>query len=213
MDAVFVNFHFMISGIGQTVGLAGFSILFSAILGVLVGTLRSSTRWYVRYPARGYIELIRSVPLIIFILYIYFVLTDFGLNMNPFWAGVAALSIFTSAYVAETVRAGVAAVPPGQFEAARSSGFTHLGALRHVVLPQAIRRMVPAMVSEFVKLIKDTSLVSVIGAFEFFRRVQVTNSRVLTEPFALLGFAAVVYFVINFSLSRLARRLELRLDV
>jgi putative glutamine transport system permease protein len=82
-----------------------------------------------------------------------------------------------------------------------------------VVLPQAVRRMAPAMVSEFIKLVKDTSLVSVIGVFEFFHRVQVTNSRVLTEPFTLLGFAAIVYFVINFSLSRLARKLELRLDV
>jgi putative glutamine transport system permease protein len=213
MGAVVNNFSFMAAGLPETVALAFVSIILSSVLGVLVGAMRSSRHWYVRYPAIAYIELIRSVPLIIFILYVYFVLTDFGVDMNPFWAGVVALSVFTSAYVAETVRAGVAAVPPGQTEAGRSSGLTHFATLRHVVLPQAVRRMAPAMVSEFIKLVKDTSLVSVIGVFEFFHRVQVTNSRVLTEPFTLLGFAAVVYFVINFSLSRLARKLELRLDV
>src|SRR3981081_2185993 len=213
MDAVVNNFSFMAAGLRETVALAVFSIILSGAVGVVVGAMRSSRHWYVRYPAIAYIELIRSVPLIIFILYVYFVLTDFGVDMNPFWAGVVALSVFTSAYVAETVRAGVAAVPPGQMEAGRSSGLTHFATLRHVVLPQAVRRMAPAMVSEFIKLVKGTSLVSVIGVFEVFHRVQVTNSRVLTEPFTLIGFAAIVYFVINFSLSRLARRLELRLDV
>lgn len=213
MGAVWDNLPFMLAGLVETLKLAALAIALSAVLGVLFGAMRSARSRLVRWPAIGYIQLIRSAPLIVFILYAYFVLADLGVDLTPFWAGVLALGVFTSAYLAEIVRAGIASVPPGQWEAARSSGLSHVATLRHVILPQALRRMAPALVSEFIKLIKDTSLVSIIGVFEFFHRVEVTNTRVLTEPFAVLGFAAVCYFVINYTLSRLARRLELRLDV
>ncbi|MCG5218974.1 amino acid ABC transporter permease [Streptosporangium sp. KLBMP 9127] len=213
MDAIIDNLPFMLAGLWETAKLAALAIALSAVLGVLAGATRSARARYLRWPAIAYIQLIRSTPLIVFILYSYFVLADLGLDLSPFWAGVIALGVFTSAYLAQIVHAGISSVPPGQWEAARASGLSHVSTLRHVVLPQALRRMAPALVSEFIKLIKDTSLVSIIGVFEFFHRVEVTNSRVLTEPFAVLGFAAACYFIINYGLSRVARRLELRLDV
>jgi His/Glu/Gln/Arg/opine family amino acid ABC transporter permease subunit len=212
MAAIIDNLPFMLAGLWDTAKLAVLAIVLSAVLGVLAGAMRSARAWYARWPAIGYIQLIRSVPLIVFILYSYFVLADLGLDLSPFWAGVIALGVFTSAYLAQIVHAGIASVPPGQWDAARASGLSHVSTLRHVVLPQALRRMAPALVSEFIKLIKDTSLVSIIGVFEFFHRVEVTNTRVLTQPFAVLGFAAVCYFFVNYGLSRVARRLELRLD-
>jgi putative glutamine transport system permease protein len=212
MDAIIANLPFMLAGLWETAKLAALAIVLSSVLGVLFGAMRSARSWYVRWPAIGYIQLIRSAPLIVFILYCYFVLADLGLDLTPFWAGVVALGVFTSAYLAEIVRAGISSVPRGQWEAARASGLGHASTLRHVVLPQALRRMAPALVSEFIKLVKDTSLVSIIGVFEFFHRVEVTNTRVLTQPFAVLGFAAVCYFLVNYGLSRVARRLELRLD-
>ncbi|MGW4796174.1 amino acid ABC transporter permease [Nonomuraea sp. NPDC004297] len=212
MDAVLANLPFMLAGLWETAKLAALAIVLSAVLGVLFGAMGTARARLVRWPAIVYIQLIRSAPLIVFILYCYFVLADLGLDLSPFWAGVVALGVFTSAYLAEIVRAGIASVPRGQWEAARASGLGHGATLRHVVLPQALRRMAPAVVSEFIKLVKDTSLVSIIGVFEFFHRVEVTNARVLTEPFAVLGFAAVCYFLVNYGLSRVARRLELRLD-
>ncbi|MCI2421671.1 amino acid ABC transporter permease [Saccharopolyspora sp. K220] len=213
MNAVLENLPFMLAGLLDTAQLAIAAISLSAVLGIGVGAMRAAQRRTVRYPAIGYIQLIRSAPLIVFILYSYFVLADLGLDLTPYWAGVLALGVFTSAYLAEIVHGGIASVPSGQWEAARASGLSGLSTLRYVILPQALRRMAPALVSELIKLIKDTSLVSVIGVFEFFHRVEVTNARVLTEPFAVLGFAALCYFAINFALSRVAKRLELRLDV
>jgi putative glutamine transport system permease protein len=213
MDAITDNFSFMMHGLLVTLAMAGIAILMSLLLGTGLAAARLSKRRLVHYPAVAYIELVRTVPLILFILYIYFILADAGINISPFWSGTVALAVFTSAYVAEVIRGGVSSLDAGQMEAARASGLSYLQAMRHVILPQALRSMAPALVSELIKLTKDTSLAAVIGVFEFFNRVSLVNSRLITESFVLFGFAAVVYFVINYSLSLIARRLELRADV
>lgn len=212
-DVILVNLPFMLAGLGYSLALAAVSIVGSFILGIVFATGRISKRTYLKYPAIAYIELVRSIPLIIFILYIFFGLAGLGVNVDPFWSAALALTIFASAYVAEVIRAGILGVKPGQMEAARASGLSYVQAMRLVVLPQAIRSMTPALVSEFTKLVKDSSLAAVVGVFEFFNRVNLVNSRELTEPFMLFGFAAVVYFVINYALSRTAKRLELRADL
>ncbi|WP_166979312.1 amino acid ABC transporter permease [Paramicrobacterium fandaimingii] len=212
-DVIFNNWSFMISGLGYSLGLAAVSIIGSFILGVVFAAGRISKRPYLKYPSIAYIELVRSIPLIIFILYIFFGLAGIGVNVDPFWSAALALTIFASAYVAEVIRTGILGVKPGQMEAARASGLSYFQAMRLVILPQAIRSMTPALVSEFTKLVKDSSLAAVVGVFEFFNRVNLVNSRELTEPFMLFGFAAVVYFVLNYSLSLAAKRLELRADV
>lgn len=213
MSAIADNLQFLMGGLLITLALAVLAIILSAILGTIFGIARLSTKSYLHYPAVVYIEIVRSIPGILLILYLYFVLIEFGFNMNPFWTGVVALGISTSAYLAEVVRSGIAGVDHGQMEAARSSGLSYLYAMAHVILPQALRRMAPALVSEFIKTVKNTSLVAVIGAFEFFDRINIVNARLLTQPFLIFGFAAVVYFVLNYALSLVAKRLELRLDV
>ncbi len=212
MDVITGNFPFLMEGLLITLELALASITFGAIGGLLFGLLRLSRRWYSRYPAILWIETVRSIPSLLLILLVFFVLVDGGVDVSPFWAGVAALAMATSAYVAEVVRSGIASLDAGQMEAARASGLSYLQGMRRVVLPQALRGMAPALVSEFIKTLKNTSLVAVIGALEFFHRSQIVNSRVLTEPFLIFGFVAVVYFLINFSLSQVARRLEFRVD-
>lgn len=213
MSDLIGNLPFMLEGLLITLAMAVCAIGLSAIFGTAFGVARLSHRPYLHYPAVAYIELVRSIPLILFILYLYFVLVDFGYQVSPFWTGVIALAIVASSYLAEVVRSGISSVPAGQMEAARSSGLSYRQAMFAVVLPQALRRMAPALVSEFIKTVKNTSLVAVIGAYEFFDRVNITNSQLLTKPFLVFGFAAVVYFVINYSLSSVARTLELRLDV
>jgi len=213
MSAIMDNLPFMLVGLKFTLGLSVITIACSFIIGTALASGRLSTKPYLHYPAVLYIELVRSIPLILFILYAYFILADAGVNVSPFWAAAAAMSIFASSYIAEVVRAGISGVDPGQVEAARASGMSHLSTLRIIVLPQAFRSMAPALVSEFIKLVKDSSLASVIGVYEFFNRVSLVNARLVTASFVLLGFAAVVYFLLNYGLSLASKRLELRADV
>jgi putative glutamine transport system permease protein len=212
VEPIIANLPFFMEGLLVTLQLSVGSIFFGAIAGLAFGVMRLSGRWYLHFPAVAWIETVRSIPSLLLILLVFFVLVDSGFDVSPFWAGVGALAAATSAYIAEVVRSGIAAVDRGQMEAARSSGLSHVQAMKAVILPQALRGMAPALVSEFIKTLKNTSLVAIIGAFEFFHRAQVVNARLLTEPFLIFGFVAVVYFVINFSLSQVARRLEFRVD-
>jgi His/Glu/Gln/Arg/opine family amino acid ABC transporter permease subunit len=213
MGSILPNLPFMLEGLVLTFGLAALSIVGSSLLGTALATARLSPALWLRVPATTCIEVVRSIPAVLFVLFTYFVLADAGVNVAPFWAAAIALSVFASSYIAEVIRAGILAVDRGQTEAARASGLSHLSTMRLVVLPQAVRSMAPALVSEFIKLTKDSSLAAVIGVLEFFNRVNLVNSRLITQSFVLFGFAGVVYFVVNYGLSRLARRMELRADV
>jgi His/Glu/Gln/Arg/opine family amino acid ABC transporter permease subunit len=213
MGPILPNLPFMVEGLGLTFGLAALSIVGSSLLGTALATARLSPAPWLRVPATTCIEVVRSIPAVLFVLFTYFVLADAGVDVPPFWAAAIALSVFASSYIAEVIRAGILAVDRGQTEAARASGLSHLSTMRLVVLPQAFRSMAPALVSEFIKLTKDSSLAAVIGVLEFFNRVNLVNSRLITESFVLFGFAGVVYFVVNYGLSRFASRLELRADV
>jgi len=213
MDAIWENLPYMLAGLKYTFGIAAIGIFFSFFLGTLLAVLRLSPIKWLHYPAVVYIEVVRSVPLILFIFFIYFLIAGMGYNISSFASASVAVVVFISTYIAEIVRAGILSIDSGQMEAARATGLSYARAMRLVVLPQAVRRMVPALVSEFTIVIKESSLAMVIGVPEFFNRVFTTNARVLTEPFALLGFAAFVYFVICFSLSWWSRRLEIRMDV
>lgn len=212
MQAIIDNLPYMLGGLSYTFGMAIIGIFFSFLLGVLLAVLRLSPIKWIHYPAVVYIEVIRSVPLILFIFFIYFMISATGYNVSAFASASAAIVVFISTYIAEIVRAGIQSIDFGQMEAARATGLSYAKAMRKIVLPQAVRRMMPALVSEFTIVIKESSLAMVIGVPEFFNRVFTTNARVLTEPFALLGFAAFVYFVICFTLSMLSKRLELRMD-
>lgn len=213
MTAILNNWEYMLGGLRYTFALAIIGISASFVLGCILATMRISPYAPVRLVAKGYIELIRSIPLLLFIFFTYFLLTELGYNVSAFASGGIALAVFTSAYVAEIIRSGILGVHAGHVQAARASGLSYLQTMRYVVLPQAVRRMMPSLSSEFIMLIKETSLVSVIGVQEFYTRVSTTNARVLVHPFELLGFAAVVYFCICFTMSRLSGRYELRADL
>lgn len=213
MGIIYESLPFLMRGLLVTLQLAFLCIAFGSVVGLLFGVMRLSHRPYFHYPAVAYIEVVRSIPSLLLILMVFFVLVDGGVAITPFWAGVAALSFATSAYIAEVVRSGISGVDRGQMEAARASGLHYRQAMSSVVLPQALRGMAPALVSEFIKTLKNTSLVAIIGTFEFFHSSQILNARVLTQPFLIFGFVAVVYFIINYSLSLVSRRMELRLDV
>lgn len=188
----------------QTTVVAG---VLSVIFGTLLALLRLSRAWLVHYAALIVIESIRALPVlfIIFAIWVIFLKTHLAV---PLWISAAVgLTIYTSAVVAEIVRAGITSIEHGQVEAARALGLSYAGTMRFVVLPQALRRMVPPLVSQLITLLKDTSLASVIGLSELLTQGQ-NLYRFYYNPLQMLIAVAVIYFVINFTLSRLSRRLE-----
>jgi polar amino acid transport system permease protein len=202
-------------------GLGGlsFSILMSVIaisisffIGLVVGLGRMSKNNIFRVPCMMYIEFIRGNPLIIVIFWVYFFIpVFFNTFISVFWSATIALTIFTGAYIAEIVRGGIQNIPRGQFEAAMSTGLGYYRTMRHIVLPQALKQMIPAIVGQFIAIFKDTSLAFVIGVMELTYVAQILNNRLMIYPFEIYTSIAVLYFVCCYVMSILAARLERRL--
>lgn len=206
--------RFLGEGLLQTISLSLSSIALSFVAGLLFAFGRLSRRWWVRWPATAYIEGIRALPVLLLI--VYFGIKGSALfrpifgpdfEMSTYWAGVLGLSMYTSAVLAEIIRAGIVSLPRGQTEASRALGLTHAQSMRHVVLPQALRLMVPAMMGQLTTIIKDTSLVGTIGVFELLKQGKTIYTQFF-NPIEIFLFVAVVYFVICFALSQASRRLE-----
>jgi polar amino acid transport system permease protein len=161
----------------------------------------------------AYIEVIRGTPLIMVIFWVYFFLPIFTkAYINVFWSATIALTIFTGAYLAEIVRGGIQNIPAGQFEAAASTGLSYSQTMRKIILPQALKQMIPAIVGQFIAIFKDTSLAYVIGVMELTFVAQGINNRLMIYPFEIYTTVAVLYFLCCYSMSMLANRLEKRLD-
>jgi His/Glu/Gln/Arg/opine family amino acid ABC transporter permease subunit len=207
------NLPYMLNGLWLTIVISLVSMTGSLAGGVVLAVLRRSRILPFYGPAVLYIELIRSTPLLMVIFWFYFLLPVVtGQNLAPLAAGIVAMIAFQSAYVAEIVRAGIQSVQRGQLEAALATGLSYLAAMRHVVLPQALRNMLPALVARFVALFKSTSLLYIIGVIEFFRAATIVNSREFRSEEIFL-FVAALYFCCGSTISYLGRRLERRLAV
>lgn len=205
------NFDLLWNGLLMTLKLSACALLVSIPIGILLGLFRISRNRIVSFLAVSYVEFVRGVPLLVLLFWIYFVLGKF-LNLGPFWSGVVGLGLFSAAFIAEIVRAGIQSVPRGQMEAARSSGMTYTQAMRFIILPQAFRKVLPPMASQFITLIKDSSLVSVISLVDL---TLVAKNLVATSFRALevWTFVAVMYFCITFFLSQLINLIEKRYRV
>jgi aspartate/glutamate/glutamine transport system permease protein len=202
---------FLAGGLGTTLLLAAISIAISFVAGVLLALARLSRAALLHVPATIYIEGMRALPVLLVIFFAYFGLPRIiGVKLEPFTAGVIAMSAFTASLIAEIVRSGILAVPSGIREAALSQGFGGYDMLRLIILPIAVRQMMPALVAQFVTLLKDTSLTAVIGILELTRRGQIVFSEPPFQPVPVFMVLAVVYFVCNAGLGALGRRLETR---
>lgn len=210
-DVIPQNMHLLWEGLLVTLQLSACALLVSIPVGILVGLCRISRNRVVSFLAVSYVEFIRGVPLLVLLFWIYFVLGKF-LRLGPFWAGVWGLGLFSAAFIAEIVRAGIQAVPRGQMEAARSSGMTYGQAMRFIILPQAMRKVLPPMASQFITLIKDSSLVSVISVVD----LTLIAKNLVSTSFRSLevwSFVAIMYFGITFFLSQIISALERRYRV
>ena len=224
-DVIYNNIMFFLFGLRGKIGgltltilVAAVSLIFAFVTGIIFGLMRNSKRWWLSYPAIGYIELIRSVPLILVIFWFCFFppgLSENLKNVDRVYYGILALICFTGAYLAEIVRAGILSVGKGQMEASRSTGLTHAQAMIYIILPQALKNMIPSLVNQFVSLIKDTSLLWFVGVMELTSTIFATSNREVntTVTMGLYFFAAVIYFFICYPLTASSRWLEKRLGV
>jgi His/Glu/Gln/Arg/opine family amino acid ABC transporter permease subunit len=193
---------------GGTLRLAMPAIALGFLLGIFIGLARLAPVWWIRVPATIYVEFFRGVPLVMVIFWMWFILPQvLGLALPEYGIALTAFVIFEAAYFGEIVRAGVQSVARGQVEAARAIGLTPNQGMAYVILPQALRNMVPALVTQMIVLFKDTSLASIIGYVDLTKAAQIVNNREI-KPFELYLFIAVVYWICTYSMSRVAQRLE-----
>ena len=200
------NIRFLFQGLGLTIFIAFISIVLSTIFGTFLAVMRNGKNPFFKLIASVYIEVVRNVPNLLWIFVIFLI---FQVKSVP--AGIISFTVFTTAALAEIIRGGLNGVPEGQTEAGKSQGFTDRQILTSIVLPQAIRKMLPAIISQFVTVIKDTSfLYSVIALQELFGNSQILMGKYFQagQVFMLYGFVAAIYFVINFVISQFARRLQ-----
>ena len=204
-------FPFLCKGALITLQISLVSLAFGLVAGLMAALCVLSKNLLLHWPARFYVWLIRSTPLLVQLFIIYFGLPQFGLSLSPFWSGVLALALNTGAYNAETIRAGIISVSAGQVEAARSLGMGPTLTMRRIVLPQALRLIIPPLGNNFVILIKDTSLVSTITLVE----LTLTAQRLIGstyKPFEMYLMAAVLYTLLTTGATLLLQLLERRLD-
>ncbi len=201
---------FYISGTGYTIFLAFVGVLFGSIGGSLLAFMKLSKNKILKVIAAVYIEYVRGTPLLVQIFIVYFGTGVLGLDLSKVTAGCIALALNSAAYVAEIIRAGINAVNKGQLEAARSLGMNQMQAMRFIVFPQAIKNILPALGNEFVTVIKESSVVSVIGVSELIFQTGVVQGASF-KPFLPYVIVSLIYFVLNFALSRLLGVAERRM--
>ncbi len=199
-----------LGGLVMTLLVAVFGLLLAIPAGLVICLGRISQYRWLSHAVKLFIFCMRSVPLIIQLLWVYFLLpVVFG--SPPLWLVVlVVLTLFNGAYLSEIIRAGIEALPRGQYEAVRSLGFSHLSALRLVILPQAFRNVTPSIVSQLVLLIKETSLGSVIGLHEMTMEFMGLNDTLGNRPMEIFILLGIAYFLLCYPLTLLGRRLEKR---
>lgn len=213
MDLVFNSFPLLLIGAGVTIQITVLSTAIGFVIGLIVGVARISHVRLLRMLAEVYVEFFRGTPLLVQIFLFYFALPVLtGQRIDPFIAAISACGINSGAYVAEIFRAGIQSVDEGQMEAGRSLGMTWLQTMRYIIVPQAFKRVIPPLGNEFIAMLKDSSLVSVIGFEELTRRGQLIIAKTYGS-FEIWMSVAVIYLVMTLTISRFVAYLERRYRV
>jgi polar amino acid transport system permease protein len=199
----------LLTGLGVTAQLSVITIVVGSLIGIAGGVGLAYGPWPIRFVLRAYVDAVRGIPVLVLILFSYYGLALFGVQISPFTAGVVALGGFCGAHMTETVRGSLQSIPVGQTEAAKAIGLRFHQRLRYVLLPQAIRRLLPPWVNTAVEMVKGTTLLSIIGVVELLLATQQTIAR----NYLILQFyfaAGLLYVLVNFTISQLGALLERR---
>ena len=209
-DLVVNSFPLLLVGAGVTIKITALSVALGVVIGLFVGIARISRIKILRVLAAIYVDFFRGTPLLVQIFLVYFALPVItGQRVDPFVAAIGSCGINSGAYVAEIFRAGIQSIDKGQMEAGRSLGMTWVQTMRYIIVPQAFKRVIPPLGNEFIALLKDSSLVSVIGFEELTRRGQL----IIAKTYASLEIwfsVAIIYLIMTLSISRLVAYLEKR---
>ena len=204
------SFPLLLKGAGLTLEITALSVGLGLVLGLFLGLAQLSKSPLLRWPAKVYVDVIRGTPLLIQIFIIYFALPNIiGQRIDPFFAAVAACSLNSGAYIAEIFRAGIQSISLGQLRAGLSLGMTYPQTMRYIVLPQAFKRIIPPLGNEFIAMLKDSSLVSVIGFEELTRSGQL----VIAETYGTMEIwtsVALLYLIMTLTISQIVGWLEKR---
>ena len=212
-SVVFKVLPLLLEGAAVTVEITALSVGFGFIIGMLVGVARLAKMRPLKWLAMIYIDFIRGTPLLVQIFLIYFALPMItGTRIDPFFAAITACSINSGAYIAEIFRAGIQSIDKGQIEAGRSLGLNWFQTMRYVFMPQALKRVIPPLGNEFIAMLKDSSLVSVIGFEELTRRGQLIIAKTYSS-FEIWMAVAILYLIMTLTISRLVAYLERRYNV
>lgn len=212
-DLVVRSIPLLLMGAGITVQITAISVGIGLLIGMFVGIARLSSNIIIKSLATVYVDFIRGTPLLVQIFIIYFALPIvLGQRIDPFVAAITACGINSGAYVAEIFRAGIQSIDKGQMEAGRSLGMTWTQTMQYIILPQAFKRIIPPLGNEFIAMLKDSSLVSVIGFEELTRRGQLIIARTYGS-FEIWLTVAVIYLIMTLTISRLVDYLERRYKI
>ncbi|KGX87096.1 amino acid ABC transporter permease [Pontibacillus marinus] len=204
---------FMLEGIWVTLGFVSVSIIFGFILGTLIALIKISRIKFMVGLADAYTSVFRGTPLILQLMIIYFAIPQLtGYNIPPFFAAVLAFGLNSSAYISEIIRAGIQAVEKGQTEAAQALGVPYRPMMKDLILPQALKNILPALMNEFITLTKESAIVSTISYLDLMRRAQVVGSDIYRN-FEPLLFVGLIYYLLVMGLTMLGKLLERRLRV
>lgn len=200
-----------VSGLKVTVQISFVAVFIGVIVGLMMALLRLSSVKILTWIANIYIQIIRGTPVLVQLFIIYYATYPlFGFNIPPYIAAIVTFGLNSSAYVAEIIRAGIQAVDYGQMEAGRSLGMPHGTVMRYIIIPQAIKNILPALGNEFVVLLKETSVVSIIGTADLVRQADVIKAATYSsfEPYIII---AIIYIILVLGLSSVMDRVERRL--
>ena len=203
---------FFLKGLWMTVAVSGLSLIAGSVIGFVCGIIRASGNKILRFIIGAWVDLIRGTPFLVQIFIIFFILPSAGIELEAFPAAVIALTNLTASFICEIVAGGILAVPSGQIEAATASGLSAYQQLRYIILPQAMRTIMPPLVGQYVLLVKDSSVVSAIGVVDITRVGWLTVQRI-PEGLMVFGLVGLLYFVICYPLINLSNFLERRMTV
>lgn len=211
LDFFMQYYRYFLRGTGVTLSVSLFGVVFGTIVGVLLSLLKLSNNKLLKGIATSYIELVRGTPLLVQIYIVYYGFPMFlPFSLSRITLGTIAVILNSAAYVAEIIRAGIQSIDKGQMEAARSLGMTHAMAMKFIIIPQAFKNILPALGNEFIVLIKESAIISVIGIHDIMYNAD-TLRGITYRPFIPLVYAAIIYFIITFTLSKLLGIFERRL--
>jgi polar amino acid transport system permease protein len=209
LNAIVYALPFLTTGLLVTLVVSLLTVSLSLVLGGALGLVLVYGPAPLRWLVRGFSDIVRGIPILVLIFFVYYALPVTGLNLQPFSAAVLALTVFKTAQVIENVRGAIGSIPRGQMDAAKAVGLTFPARLTYVIAPQAVRRFLPPWINGVTDAVKGSALVSLLGVSDLMHSIQQVIGRTYDAlPLYVLG--ALFYFAINYTLSMLSRRLELR---